>query len=86
MVYYINKSTILNLQATYRTAITRYLIRILEHILIYYEQIYSTVNHMCCIMFPLSLCRIILNLIHDTPFAGNMCEYKTLYHIRSRFF
>ena len=41
---------------------------------------------MWCIIVPISLRRIIFSLLHASPAAGHMGEYKTLYRIRLRFF
>ena len=78
----LDKKTILHLQAAYRTAITRNLLGLLEGRLAYYEPITTTTNHLYRIVVPTSLSRIIFDLMQDTPIAGLMGEYKTLYRVR----
>ena len=41
---------------------------------------------MCRIVIPQPLRHAMFNLIHTSPISGYMGEYKTLYHIRIRFF
>ena len=78
----LDKPTILHLPAADRTAIARNLLSILEDRLVYYEQIDTITNHICRIVVPISLRRIIFNIIHATSIAGRMGEYKTLYRIK----
>ena len=81
----LDKPTILHLPAAYRTAIARDLLCILEDRLVYYGPIATITNHICRIVVPTSLRRIIFNLMHATLVAGHMGEYNTLYRIRLRF-
>ena len=81
----LDKKTTLHLPAAYRTAIARNLLGLLEGRLVYYEPIATATNHICRVVVPTSLRRIIFNLIHATPIAGHMGEYKTLYRVRLRF-
>ena len=46
----------------------------------------TVTNHICRIVVPISLRRIIFNLMHATPIAGHMGEYKILCRIKLRFF
>ena len=79
-------SSILHLPAAYRTVIARNLLGFLGDRLFYYEPIATVTNHICRIVVPLSLRRIIFDLMYTTPIAGHMGEYKTLYCIKVRFF
>ena len=82
----LDQSTIRTLPAVYRTAIARNQIGLLSGQLVYYEQITFANKHICRIVVPLSLRRKIFVLIHASPVAGHMGEYKTLYRIRLGFF
>ena len=52
----------------------------------FFEQVVTTANQICRIIVPISLRRIIFSLLHASPAAKHMGEYKTLYRIRLRFF
>ena len=78
----LDKPTILHLPAAYRTAIVRNLLDIFEGRLLYYEKVATVTNHICRIVVSIYLCRIIFNLMHATPIAGHMEEYRTLYRIK----
>ena len=78
--------TILQFPATYRSAIARNLIGLLEGRLVYYDPETTVTNHMYRIVVPFSLRRTIFSLIHATPVAGYMGECKTLYRIKLNFF
>ena len=54
--------------------------------LVFFEQVATTANQICRIVVPISLRRTIFSLLHASPAAGHMGEYKTLYRIRLRFF
>ena len=82
----LDKPTILHLPEAYGTAIARNLLGIIEGSLVYYENIDTITNHICRIVVPIPLHRIIFNLMHTTPIAGYMGEYKALYRIKLRFF
>ena len=82
----LDKQTIFHLSAACRTAIARNLLNILEGRLVYYEKVTTVTNHICRIVVPISLRRIIFNLMHATHIAGHMREYKTLYRIKLQFF
>ena len=82
----LDKPTLLHLPAAYRTAIARNLLEILEGSLVYYKPIATVTNYICRIVVPISLRRIIFDLMHATPVAGHMGEYKTLYRIKLTFF
>ena len=60
----LDKPTILHLPVPYRTSFIRNLLVILEGRLIYYESIATITNHICRIVVPTSLRRIIFNLMH----------------------
>ena len=81
----LDKKKNFHLPAAYRTAIARNLLGLLEGRLVYYEPIATATNHICRVVVPTSLRRIIFNLIHATSIAGHMGEYKTLYRVRLRF-
>ena len=70
---------------TYRTAIARNLIGLLEGRLVYYEPIPTVSIRICRIVVQQLLSHHIFNLRHVSPLAGHMSEYKTLYLIRLRF-
>ena len=74
----LDKPTIFHLPEAYRTVIARNLLGILEGRLVYYEQIATITNHICRIVVPISLRRIIFNLTHATLIAGHIGKYKTL--------
>ena len=78
----LDKPIILHLLVAYRSVIARNPLGILEGRLVYYEPITTIINHICHIVVPTSLRRIIFNLMYAAPVAGNMGEYKTIYHIR----
>ena len=82
----LDKEKNLHLPAAYRTDIARNLLGLLEGRLVYYEPIATTTNHICRIVVPTSLRRIIFNRMHATTIAGHMGEYKTLYRVRIQFF
>ena len=82
----LNQSTIRTLPAAYRTAIARNQIKLLSGRLVYYEQNSFAHKCICRIVVPLSLRRKYFVLMHASPVAGHMGEYKTLYRIRLRFF
>ena len=54
--------------------------------LVFFEKVVTTTNQICRIVVPISLHRIIFSLLHASPAAGHMEEYKILYRIRLRFF
>ena len=81
----LDKPTILHLPTAYRTAIVRDFLGILEGRLVYYEKVATVTNHICRIVVPISLRRIIFNMMHATPIIRHMGEYKTLYRIKLRF-
>ena len=74
----LNKPSILHLPAANRTAITRNLLDILEDRLVYYEKVATVTNNIYRIVLPISLRRIIFNLMYATPITGHMGEYTTL--------
>ena len=82
----LDQSTIRTLPAAYRTTIARNQIGLLSGRLVYYEQITFAHKHICRIVVLLSLRRKMFVLIHASPVAGHMGEYKNLYRIRLRFF
>ena len=65
------------LPAAYRTDIARNQIGLLSGRLVYYEYIFFAHKHICHITVPLSLCRKKIVLMHASPVAGHMGEYKT---------
>ena len=73
----LDKSTIRTLPAAYRTAIARNHVGLLSGRLVYYEQFYFAYKNICRIVVPLSLRRKIFVLMHVSPIAGHMGEYKT---------
>ena len=80
------QKTIVNLPAAYRTAIARNQIVFLGGRLVYYEAISVAIKYICRIIVPSSLRHKFFNLMHTTPVAGHMGEYKILYRIQLRFF
>ena len=81
-----DQSAIRTLQAAYRTAITGNQIGLLSSRLVYYKQISFAHTHICRIVVLLSFRCKKIALMHASPVAGNMGEYKTLYRIRLCFF
>ena len=77
---------ILQLPASYCTAITHNLIGLLEGRLVYYEPVPTVTNHICRIIVPLSLRCTIFTLMYVTPVSERMGEYKILYRIKLKFF
>jgi len=82
----LDQPTILQLSAAYRSAIARNLLGLLEGRLVYYDPAPTVSNHICRIVVPLYLHRTIFTMMHATPVAGHMGEYKTLHRIKLRFF
>ena len=82
----LDQSTILNFPEVYRTARSRNQLGLLEGRLVYYEQLSFAIKHISRIVVPLLLRHKIFNRMYATPIAGHMCDYKTLYRIRLRFF
>ena len=74
----LDKPTILHLPTAYRTAIVRDFLGILEGRLVYYEKVATVTNNIYRIVLPISLRRIIFNLMYATPINGHMGEYTTL--------
>ena len=74
------------LAVTYRKAIAQNLLCIINDRLVYIEPVTVSSNHLCRIVVPLSLQRVIFDALHASPAAGHMGEYKTLYRIKLRFF
>lgn len=81
-----DKPTILQLLAVYRTFIVHTLLEILEGRLVYYEYIPTVTKHIYCINFHVPLRHSIFNLVHGSPVYGYMAEYKILYRIKIGFF
>ena len=77
----LNKPTVINLLAAYFITIDRNLNGLHEGRFVYYEQISITTKHICRINVPSLLRHTTINLIHATPIARYMGEYKTLYRI-----
>ena len=73
----LNKLIIAKLVVTYRKAIVKNLLCILNGRLIYIEPVTIFINHICHIIIPLSLRRVDFNLIHASPITGHMGKYKT---------
>ena len=80
------QTIIVNLLAACRATIARNQIAFLGGRLVYYKAISFANKHIYCITVPSSLRHKHSNLMHATPVAGHMGEYKTLYHIRLWFF
>ena len=62
------------------------LLCIINDRLVYIEPVSVASNHLCRIVVPLSLRRVIFDALYASPAAGHMGEYKTLYRIKLRFF
>ena len=60
-------------------------INILHGKLILYKAIFKHVKYVGLIIVPLKLRRLIFSHFHAGPSGGHMCEYKTLFRIRMRF-
>ena len=81
----LDEPTILQLPTPYRSAITRKFLGLLEGRLLCYKPIPTVTKNMCRIIVPTSLRHTTFNLMHSTPVAGHMGEYKILCRIRLRF-
>ena len=82
----LDEPTILKLPVVYRTVIDRSLLGLLEGRLVYYELFPTVTKYIYRIIVSTSLRHTIFNLIHATPVAGYIGEYKILYQIRLRLF
>ena len=82
----LDEPTTLEISVAYRTDIARNLLSLLEGRLVYYEPIPAVTIYICRIIVLISLRHVIFNLMHATPIAGYMGEYKILYWIRLRLF
>ena len=74
------------LAVTYRHAIANNLPCIINDRIVYIEPVTVSTNHICCIIVPLYLQRIIFIVFHAFPVAGHMGEYKTSYRLKLRLF
>ena len=72
--------------AQYRSDVSNNSLGIVEGRLVIYEPVSTTVNQICRIVVPISLRHLIFSLLHASPVAGHMGEYKTIYCIRLRSF
>ena len=81
----LDEPTILQLPTPYRSTITRKFLGLLEGRLLCYKPIPTVTKNMCRIIVPTSLRHTTFNLMHSTPVAGHMGEYKILCRIRLRF-
>ena len=79
------KLDIAQLAVTYRRAIAQNLFCIINDRLVYLKPVDVSSNHLCRIVVPLSLRRLIFDVMHSSPAAGHIGEYKTLYRIKLRF-
>ena len=82
----LDEPTILKFPVAYRTDINRNLLELLESKCVYYELIPTITAHICRVTIPTSLRHTNIDLMHTTPVAGHMGEYKILYRIRLRLF
>ena len=68
----LNNIIIVKLVVTYRKAIAKKLLYILNGRLIYLEPVTIFINHICHIIIPPSLRRVDFNLIHASPITSHM--------------
>ena len=80
------KDTLSSLPAQYCSTIANNNRGIVEGRLVFYEIVMTITNKICRIVVPISLRQTMLSLLHASPAAGHMGEYKTLYSIKVRFF
>ena len=80
------KLDIAPLAVTYRRAIAQHLLCIINDRLVYVEPVTVSSNHLCRIVVPLSLRRVIFDAVHASSDVGHMGEYKNMYRIKLRFF
>ena len=80
-----SKLNIKKLAVTYRKAVAHNILFLINDRLMYLKPITVSCNHICRIVVPLSLRRVIFDAIHTSSTAGHMGEYKTLYRIKFRF-
>ena len=81
-----DKSTISSLPSQYRSAVANNAFDIFENRLVLYEPVPITINKMCRIVVLFYLMHTIFFLLYASPDVGHVREYKTLYHIKLRFF
>ena len=81
-----HKLCVNKLVVTYRHAIANNLLCIINDRTVYIEPVTVSTNHICCIIVPLSLQRIIFIVLHASPVAGHMGDYKTSYRLKLRLF
>jgi len=74
------------LAITYRNVISNNLLYIINDRLVYIEHVTVSTNHICRIIVPLSLRRIIVITFHASSAVSHMGEYNTLYRLKLRFF
>ena len=80
------KVTLSSLLAQHRSAIANNKLGIIEGHLVFYERFLTTVKTIFRIVVPVSLRHNFISLLHASPAAGHMGEYKTLYRIKLQFF
>ena len=66
------KLDIAPLAVTYRRAIAQHLLCIINDRLVYVEPVTVSSNHLCRIVVPLSLRRVIFDALHTSPVVGRM--------------
>ena len=74
------------LVVTYRNVIADNLLCIINDRFVYIEPVTVSRNHICRIIVPLFLRRIIFIDMYTSPVAGFMGEYKTLHRLKFRLF
>ena len=80
------KTTLSSLPVQFCSAIANNYLGIVEGRLEFYETVITTTNKICRIVVAVSLRHTIFSLLHASPSAGHMGEYKTFYRIKLRFF
>ena len=82
----LEKASFSSLLSQYRSEIANNKLGIVEGCLVFYEKKSTAVNRIFRIVVLVYLRHTIFSLLHASPTAGHMVEYKTLYHIKLQLF
>ena len=80
------KVTLSSLLVQYRSVIANNKLCIIEGHLVFYERVLTTIKRICRIVVPVSLRHNLISLLHASPAAGHMGEYRIIYRIKLQFF
>ena len=82
----LNKLILSKLVVIYREVIEQNFLCILNSNLIYLEPVTVSSNHIFRIVIPFALRCVVFNLMHASPIAGHMVQYKILYSLKIQLF